>query len=190
MREGKFATAQQPSAVAAAVLASLVAASAGGDTAAANGPAIRNHLQSKAARAALERAATGALRRLQDPECQRVLDDFRNARGLVLRERLVALGETGASYLASRMWFVDGSGTRACQSSQTVAVTGVGSSVVFVCDRQLRQRGFSDPDHVETVLIHELLHSLGLGENPPSSDEINAQVARRCVQRRVTTGAR
>jgi hypothetical protein len=32
----------------------------------------------------------------------------------------------------------------------------------------------------ENTLIHEMLHSLGLGENPPSSGEINGQVMRRC----------
>jgi hypothetical protein len=30
------------------------------------------------------------------------------------------------------------------------------------------------------MIIHEILHSLGLGENPPSSDEITKQVAARC----------
>jgi len=78
------------------------------------------------------------------------------------------------------MWFADGSGARACQSSETVAVTKVGSAVVFVCARQLRERSFHDPAFVEAALIHEELHSLGLGENPPSSLEINARIARRC----------
>jgi hypothetical protein len=29
-------------------------------------------------------------------------------------------------------------------------------------------------------VIHETLHTLGLGENPPSSAEIDSAVARRC----------
>jgi hypothetical protein len=33
------------------------------------------------------------------------------------------------------------------------------------------------------MLIHEELHSLGLGENPPSTHEINEQIARRCGRR-------
>jgi hypothetical protein len=30
------------------------------------------------------------------------------------------------------------------------------------------------------AVVHELLHSLGLGENPPTSREITAQVLKRC----------
>jgi hypothetical protein len=30
------------------------------------------------------------------------------------------------------------------------------------------------------IVIHELLHALGLGENPPLSVEITGQVMRRC----------
>jgi hypothetical protein len=81
------------------------------------------------------------------------------------------------------MWFVEASGSRACQSSDTVAVTKVGSAVVFVCARQFRERVFHNPAWVEAALIHEELHSLGLGENPPSSLEINERVARRCGRR-------
>jgi len=32
----------------------------------------------------------------------------------------------------------------------------------------------------EFMVIHEMLHTLGLGENPPSSFEITEQVMRRC----------
>jgi hypothetical protein len=31
-------------------------------------------------------------------------------------------------------------------------------------------------------VIHEVLHSLGLGENPPSSDHITERVRARCGQ--------
>ena len=31
------------------------------------------------------------------------------------------------------------------------------------------------------TLIHEALHTLGLGENPPSSTEITERVLRRCT---------
>jgi hypothetical protein len=34
--------------------------------------------------------------------------------------------------------------------------------------------------HAEALVIHEMLHSLGLGENPPPSDEITARVRARC----------
>jgi hypothetical protein len=32
----------------------------------------------------------------------------------------------------------------------------------------------------EIILIHEFLHTLGLGENPPTSDAITARVSIRC----------
>jgi len=145
-------------------------------------PVFRNQVDSMT-RAALERAGEGALRRLQDPECQQVFSDFKDAEGRPLREKLEATGQTGAGYLSSRILFADGSGARACQSSENLAVTNPGSAVVFVCARQFRERVFRDPAWVEAALIHEELHSLGLGENPPSSLEINEQVARRCGRR-------
>ena len=145
-------------------------------------PILRNQVDAMT-RAALERAGEGALRRLQDPECQQVFSDFRDAEGRPLREKLEATGQTGAGYLSSRIFFADGSGARACQSSENLAVTNPGSAVVFVCARQFRERVFRDPAWVEAALIHEELHSLGLGENPPSSLEINERVARRCGRR-------
>jgi hypothetical protein len=33
---------------------------------------------------------------------------------------------------------------------------------------------------IEILLIHEFLHTLGLGENPPTSDAITQRVAVRC----------
>ena len=32
----------------------------------------------------------------------------------------------------------------------------------------------------EIIVIHEFLHTLGLGENPPTSEAITAQIALRC----------
>jgi hypothetical protein len=167
----------------AVLLASLTGAPAVAADAVAAPATIRNQVECPMTRAALERAADGALRRLESPECQRVFSDFRDAEGRVLQEKLEALGQTGAGYLRSRMWFAEASGSRACQSSETVAVTKVGSAVVFVCARQFRERVFSDPAWVEAALVHEELHSLGLGENPPSSLEINDRIARRCDRR-------
>ena len=50
------------------------------------------------ARLALERAAAAAVERLQHPECQKVLTDFRDASGRTIRETLDALGETPRQY--------------------------------------------------------------------------------------------
>ena len=36
------------------------------------------------------------------------------------------------------------------------------------------------PFYAEAVIIHETLHSLGLGENPPSSQAITHRVLQQC----------
>lgn len=171
------------SAAAVVLLAALASPAAAASEPAASSPVSWNRVGCPLTRAVLERTAEGALRRLRRPSCQQVFADFRDTEGRLLQDKLEALGETGASYLTDRMWFVDGSGTRGCQSSETVVVTAPRSPVVFVCARQLREWGFSHPDWVEALLIHEELHSLGLGENPPSSREISEQIARRCGRR-------
>jgi hypothetical protein len=48
----------------------------------------------------------------------------------------------------------------------------------------------SDVSHAATIVIHEELHSLGLGENPPSSLEITARVVARCHDAAASAGLR
>ena len=43
-----------------------------------------------------------------------------------------------------------------------------------------RARAKGGSGSLATVVIHEELHSLGLGENPPSSQEITRRVESRC----------
>ena len=64
-----------------------------------------------------------------------------------------------------------------CRVRGVAAVTVPKGRVVYVCGSAFRD--MSVP-HREHALIHEMLHSLGLGENPPSAREINAAVWRRC----------
>ncbi len=45
---------------------------------------------------------------------------------------------------------------------------------------ELKRINAQQPDYVVATLIHEILHTLGLGENPPSSREITARVLARC----------
>jgi len=61
-----------------------------------------------------------------------------------------------------------------------LAFTSPGSRLVFVCSRKFADLTFGDWDLARAVVIHEALHSLGLGENPPSSLEITARVRARC----------
>ena len=67
-----------------AVLAASVLLAAAG---AAAGPK-RVSMLSKFDQSAVERARAGAARKLQEPECQRVLEDFRDGEGRPLRQSL------------------------------------------------------------------------------------------------------
>jgi hypothetical protein len=121
-------------------------------------------------------AADGAVRRLTTPQCQEVLSDFGDADGHSLAERLLAQGHTLQQHL-QEVWLLSGSGRAACGKRNTDAFTVPSGRLVFFCPQLFRQ-------HVsryhELLIIHELLHTLGLGENPPSSASITLQVARRC----------
>jgi hypothetical protein len=123
-------------------------------------------------------ALNGAYRKLGRPACQQLLDDFSDAEGRTLREKLAPLGMGPAEYL-SLITYRDGRDLASgrCEKGGNAAVTRPGHRVVFVC---VASFGEQRPGIRENTLIHEMLHSLGLGENPPSSGQINAQVLRRC----------
>jgi len=74
---------------------------------------------------------------------------------------------------------VDGSSQALCRKTKTALVASPGVRRVFVCrtfaEVQLRQPGVA-----ESMVIHEVLHTLGLGENPPTSIEITQRVEARC----------
>jgi len=128
--------------------------------------------------AALEimKALRGALRKLDNPACQQLLDDFTDREGRPLRDNLGSL--TPAEYLA-RLRIHDGEipkGSRRCASPGAAAFTA-GGAAVFVCGTNFQTRGRT---FRENALIHEMLHTLGLRENPPSSAEISRRVAERC----------
>ena len=135
-------------------------------------------LRSGAMRGTVQRALEGAARRLERPACTAILDEFADASGRTLREKLGAKGVTAPVYL-ERVLFYDGYRNGRCQAAGVLASTVPDASVVLVCARFYEQAGH-DPRLAEIVLIHEALHTLGLGENPPSSVEITARVLKRC----------
>jgi hypothetical protein len=94
----------------------------------------------------------------------------------VLDER----GETGQSHL-QRLYFYDGANAPRCSGPGVLAFTEPGSHVIYVCNRWFREAFATNPSKVEAVIIHESLHTLGLGENPPRSQDITARVMERCV---------
>jgi hypothetical protein len=93
-------------------------------------------------------------------------------------EGRVGTEELPAEHLA-RLRIHDGEipkGSRRCASPGAAAFTS-GGAAVFVCGTNFHSRGRT---FRENALIHEMLHTLGLRENPPSSAEISRRVAERC----------
>jgi hypothetical protein len=122
----------------------------------------------------------GADRLLAEPACQEVLTDFRDASARTLKEVLNDSEVSARGYLR---WivFADGRGLKACSSKGTLAATSPGSRVVFICPTAFVEAVGGNPEHAEATLIHEMLHALGLGENPPRSKEITDRVLSRCT---------
>jgi hypothetical protein len=132
--------------------------------------------------AQLARAVEGARRRLSRPDCAALLDEFADPSGISLRKRLERTGCTIEQWLG-HIRFVDGSRSRRCESTPTYAFTARGSLVVYVCPRHLSPASLRDAARAEAVIIHELLHTLGLGEDPPASCYIQARVEAQCYAR-------
>jgi hypothetical protein len=123
-------------------------------------------------------AREGAARRLSDPRCAQVFSEFTDADGRPLQEKLDAYRLTGPEYLAL-VYFADGLDRGRCEDAGVLATATPGGRLVAVCSRFARTYR-SNPTWGEIVLIHEALHTLGLGENPPSSSEISTRVSAAC----------
>ena len=130
-------------------------------------------------RFALHRAVAGANRRLTEPQCLLLLTDFSDASGRTLSAILAATGKDAAASLAP-LRFIDDPGASQCRDGSALAFTETGGRVIHVCGPRFKARFLIDPTAVEIIVIHELLHVLGLGENPPTSEAITARVVARC----------
>lgn len=126
----------------------------------------------------IERAREGAVRKIEQPGCQRLLAEYKDKDGRSLGENLATWGRTPADYLRT-MPFRDGSFHPDCKSGKSALVSVVGMRPVFVCP-SFRKEAERDPWAAENWILHEMLHTLGLGENPPSSREITQRVSERC----------
>ena len=125
------------------------------------------------------RAVQDAAAKLSSPACQEVFSDFRDTEGNLLQKKLDALEVSGADYLGWARFF-DGKGKSICESREILAATNPGSRVVFVCTAQFSRVAHRERGLAAALIIHEQLHSLGLGEGPPDSKAITAQVIARC----------
>lgn len=121
-----------------------------------------------------------AAARLSTPGCASLLADLADVRtGRPLGETLARSGLNAGGWLRS-LHVLPGDGRADCVPGRTLAFTPVGSRVVWVCPLALERLRRSQRSLVANVLVHESLHSLGLGENPPSSEEISLLVESRC----------
>ena len=127
----------------------------------------------------LEIARQGAMRRLRSSECQKVLTDFADLQGRPLTQRLALFDLPPDEYLA-RVSFLDGSRRPLCQARKAEMVTTPGAGRVLVCPTFL-PIVWKDRVLAEVYVIHEMLHTLGLGEDPPTSRQITDQVEKRCA---------
>jgi hypothetical protein len=162
------------------LLALFLPSAARAESATADPPNPRVYLPKAVDVAGVNAALAGARQRLASESCQGLFTEFVGADGRPLAEALDALGQTGASYLGL-LSFYNGDGAPRCQQRELsiVAFTTRGSRVVYVCP------GFAGVEHryseeAVATLIHEALHTLGLGENPPSSRYIQDRVRARC----------
>jgi len=143
----------------------------------ADGVRIPSPFADRAAR----KAIAGARKRLANPACRRVLTDFSDASGRRLDAVLAENGETAQGQL-DLLLFHDGSDEPRCRNAAVMAYTTPGSRDVFLCGGQFTQEQRRRPIDAEAIVIHEMLHSLGLGENPPTAAEITSRVLWRCAR--------
>ena len=129
--------------------------------------------------AELRPSLDAALLKLADNRCQEVLTDFSDAGGRRLDENLATLGHSPTSYLGLVL-FYDGRATQACADRDVLAWTQPGSRAVQICWDQFAAQQRWDMGYTANIIIHEALHTLGLGEGPPDNREITARVAARC----------
>ena len=146
-------------------------------------PALKPRVRLKGAPgASARRAIEGARLRLTKPPCLKLLTDFTDASGLPLEHHLQSMGVSAADYVGVLV-FLEGSSQSVCQSGNALGGTRPGSRVIFLCGEAFARTVLSNPRLAEAVIIHEMLHSLGLGENPPSSQEITSRVLKSCSDR-------
>jgi len=125
-------------------------------------------------------AVQGAARRLADPNCRQILEQFKDAEGRTLQSNLERRGLSAAEYVR-RLHFHDGQVHPRCGQSGIHAVTWPGSQIVYVCGPAFLTAHRRSPFLAESYVIHEMLHTLGLGESPvdptaPTSQKITDRV--------------
>jgi hypothetical protein len=122
-----------------------------------------------------------AVARFEDAGCRQILLEFADRDGRPLQDRLTSLG-VDLDYYVGMLVFYDGTRSPTCDKG-ALAFTVPGSRVIHVCIDRLKSIQPGQPEYVIAAFIHEILHTLGLGENPPSSNEITRRVLALCGRR-------
>ena len=139
------------------------------------------HIVDPVVRDTTRRALNDAARWLSGSHCAQLFSEFQDADGQPLERRLRQLQSTPVQYLRL-VYFNDGELNAPCKRDGILAFTQVGSRVVYVCGRDFARSWNKEPRQIVATLIHEMLHSLGLGENPPTPREISDRVQKLCWQ--------
>jgi len=137
------------------------------------------HVEDAYTRDAVRRALEGASRWLARPKCQTLFEEFEDERNLPLTTKLRELDTDPEGYLRMVL-FLDGAQSATCRRHGVLAFTAQGSRVVYLCGRDFERAWRRDVAEVQATVIHELLHSLGLGENPPFPRAITRRIQQLC----------
>jgi hypothetical protein len=168
---------------AAGAMAVCIAAFAGVAGAAPDAGAIK--ALNKHDQALVRRLKAKAAERLREPECRKLLTEFRDREGRTLHQNLEAWSLSAHEYLR-RLPFQDGSHLGLCRRASVHMAATPGIPRVLVCpgvgspNSRLGRVERASSSLAEAMVIHEMLHTLGLGENPPSTFEITERVRERC----------
>jgi hypothetical protein len=128
---------------------------------------------------AITRAFTLALEKLGRESCLHVFSDFRDRDGHTLTANLDAMAQTARLHLAS-IRFADGAQYRTCSDTRVFAFTHPRTATVYVCGQRFASLAHTHPALAAALILHEELHVLGLGEDPPKSRDITSSVLQRC----------
>jgi hypothetical protein len=130
-------------------------------------------------RVAVRLAVEGAATRLARPGCQDLFADFEDQSGQRLSTKLAITAQRPLDAFGL-LRFVDDRRALRCQWGGALAFTQTGSWSIHVCGERFRLAFQRNRTATEIVVIHEFLHALGLGENPPTTHAITEQVNVRC----------
>jgi hypothetical protein len=137
------------------------------------------HIADPYTRDAARRALRGASVWLARPQCQSLFLEFKDERQLPLTAKLGELKTDPQGYLRLAL-FLDGAQSRTCKRDGILAFTAQGSRVIYLCGGDFERAWRRDNREVQVAIIHEVLHSLGLGENPPAPRDISHRVQQLC----------